>query len=267
MLSTAAGHVFNQTTVGGSFASVASPAGSIWSDYSVQVAVTPQAWGSSDATARVSGRVQNTGSFYTASLEQTAIRLRRFSNGSITDLVAAKTYKATAGVTYRIKLTMLGSRLSVYVNDTLYLTATDTLYRTGGIAVGGWNTTDQWDNVLVSSLSSTTISGLITVLAKPNLTRSDSSLVCVFFRFATGQVAIGTADHPACDSLYAGLKLTSVQTAVTLAQQSVVDDSVCVDAVATSGIITGDISIPCGSVAAGAKRRPYVFQVAISRGI
>jgi hypothetical protein len=138
-------HVFKQSTTGSSFVSLTGS----WTNYYVQANVTPLSWASSDATVRLSSRMSGPSNFYAASLEQTALRLRKFVNGSITDLAPAKSYVVTAGKTYKVTLVMSGPNLSMYVNDTLRLSATDATFTGGGIALGGWNTTSQWDNVSV----------------------------------------------------------------------------------------------------------------------
>jgi hypothetical protein len=72
-------------------------------------------------------------------------------NGVATDL-AFKTYPIVLGQWYKVRLAMDGPALSVYVNDTLQLSATDTQYKAGVIGVGGFNSTGLFDDVVVRNL-------------------------------------------------------------------------------------------------------------------
>jgi hypothetical protein len=125
---------------------------SAWQNYAVE-AQTKLLSATSGGFARIFCRWQNASNWYYLTLRSTnVVQLRRYLNGAITDLAPQKSYPVALGAWYTLRLECVGSSLKAYVNGVLLLSATDTLFKTGPIAVGGWNAIEAFDNVRVVAL-------------------------------------------------------------------------------------------------------------------
>jgi hypothetical protein len=98
----------------------------------------------------VFGRILDMRNYYFLYLDGSNIILRKRVDNSSTNLVKIK-FPMVSGTPYTLKLSIIGSTLTGYVDGTMLVTATDALLTTGGIGVG---TSDSgigdFDNVRVS---------------------------------------------------------------------------------------------------------------------
>ncbi len=120
-----------------------------WTDYAVEADIMPLTWGSTASIVRLFGRWVDARNWYYVNLTGgNQLQLRKYVNGVVTEL-ATKPFPVTRGQWYRVRLEMIGTALSVYVAGALQFTATDASFSHGMIAVGGWSSTAQFDNVAV----------------------------------------------------------------------------------------------------------------------
>src|SRR5439155_724981 len=124
-----------------------------WTDYAIEALIKPLTW-NSGGIARIFGRWQDANHWYYVNLtSDNHIQLRKNVNGTLTDLAPQKSFKVSKGTWYKVRLEMVGTKLKAYVNDVLQLTATDATFSSGLIAVGGFNNTAEFDNVVVYDLT------------------------------------------------------------------------------------------------------------------
>jgi pectate lyase len=144
--------------VGSNGGNVRSNTGSAsWTNYSVQARIKPLAFSSSTSIRWVSllGRYRDTGNYYYVALQNdNMLRLRRFVGSSSTTL-AETALTVTTNTWYTVRLEMNGSALRVFVNDALRLSATDSTFPSGRIAVGAYGASASYDDVVVSAVGGT----------------------------------------------------------------------------------------------------------------
>ena len=125
-----------------------------WTDYAVEVRVKPLSFPGTAGIVRIFARWQNPSNWYYETLTKDGhVQLRRYRNGAILDLAPQKVYPVALGQWYTLRLECLGSSLKAYVNGVLQLSATDTLFKAGPMAVGGWNDFAEFDDVRVLALT------------------------------------------------------------------------------------------------------------------
>ena len=124
-----------------------------WTDYALEALIKPLTW-NSGGIVRILGRWQDANHWYYVNLTaDNHIQLRKNVNGTFTDLAPQKSFTVSKGTWYKVRLEMVGTTLKAYVNDVLQLTATDATFSSGLIAVGGFNNTAEFDNVVVYDLT------------------------------------------------------------------------------------------------------------------
>jgi len=124
-----------------------------WTDYAIEALIKPLTY-ASGGIARIFGRWQDANHWYYVNLtSDNHIQLRKNVNGTFTDLAPPKSFTVSKGTWYKVRLEMVGTTLKAYVNDVLQLTATDATFSSGLIAVGGFNNTAEFDNVVVYDLT------------------------------------------------------------------------------------------------------------------
>ncbi len=124
-----------------------------WTDYALEARVKPLSFPGTAGIVRLFARWQNPTNWYYETLTKDGhVQLRRYRNGAILDLAPQKVYPVVVGTWYTLRLEVVGSSLRAYVNGVLQLSATDTLFKAGPIAVGGWNDFAEFDNVRVIKL-------------------------------------------------------------------------------------------------------------------
>lgn len=123
--------------------------GTAWSDYSLQARVKPVSFNGSDRFASIYVRWQDSSHWYDVTLRNSnTLQLKKNIGGVVTTL-ASKIFSVSAGTWYTVKLSAVGNLLRVYVNGTLELTTTDNSLTTGGIALGTYQATAEFDDVVV----------------------------------------------------------------------------------------------------------------------
>ncbi len=146
--------VYRQSSTTGDSASLSGAAS--WTDYSVEARVKPLSFNSAGGFARIYGRWKDASNWYYAVLRSAnVLELKKYVNGSST-LLTSKPFTVTPGTWYTLKLEMVGSSLRVYVNGVLELSATDATFTSGQFAVGGFNASVQFDDVVVRSAAADT---------------------------------------------------------------------------------------------------------------
>jgi uncharacterized protein YjdB len=142
------------TATGDSWATVGTSA---WKDVAVRARIKPLSFQSGGGIVRVFARWQSSSSYYYANLTNDGqVQLRRMASGTITDLAPPKAIGVSVGTWYTLQLSVQGSALAVAVNGVQQLSASDGGITAGGLAaIGGWNSTAEFDDVQVTSLSGT----------------------------------------------------------------------------------------------------------------
>ena len=141
-----------------------------WTDYAIEALIKPLTW-NSGGIARIFGRWQDANDWYYVNLTaDNHIQLRKSVNGTFTDLAPQKSFTVSKGTWYKVRLEMVGTTLKAYVNDVLQLTATDATFSSGLIALGGFNNTAEFDNVVVYDLTGP---APVTLVGAGNIGRCD----------------------------------------------------------------------------------------------
>jgi hypothetical protein len=123
-----------------------------WGNYQYSVDMLPSNWGSE--VDGVLFRVKDSSNYYFVQyIGGTTLSLHKVVNGSSTGLASTKV-TMSASNWHTIQVVASGSSLTVSVDGTQELAATDATFPTGGIGLGG-NSPVQFDNVAVSAIGST----------------------------------------------------------------------------------------------------------------
>lgn len=141
-------YVYSQTSSNEGRTSAGSQA---WTDYTVEAQVKIDSFNGTNRTY-VAGRYQDGNNFYAASLYNSGggvLELRKKVSGSSTTL-ATTNYALSTGVWYSVKLILSGSSISMYVNNQLVLTASDSSLTSGAVGLIAYKTAAKFDNVIVS---------------------------------------------------------------------------------------------------------------------
>ena len=118
-----------------------------WTDQVVEATVKRT---TSSGMIGIFGRIVDMRNYYFLYLDDANIILRKRVDGSSANLVKIK-FPVVAGQSYTLKLSIVGSTLTGYVDGTMLVTGSDTLLTTGGIGVGTSDSaTGEFDNVTVS---------------------------------------------------------------------------------------------------------------------
>jgi hypothetical protein len=118
-----------------------------WTDQVVEANVKRT---SAEGMIGIFGRVIDMRNYYFLYLDGDNIILRKKVNGSSANLVKIKFVSASA-TSYALKLSIVGTTLTGYVDGTMLVTATDAFLASGGIGVGTSDGgTGDFDNVTVS---------------------------------------------------------------------------------------------------------------------
>jgi len=118
-----------------------------WTDQVVEATVKRT---TSSGMIGIFGRIVDMRNYYFLYLDDANIILRKRVDGSSANLVKIK-FPVVAGQSYTLKLSIVGSTLTGYVDGTMLVTGSDTFLTTGGIGVGTSDSaTGEFDNVTVS---------------------------------------------------------------------------------------------------------------------
>lgn len=143
--------VYRGTFTGGSTSQLAVAGSSSWTDYTVEATVSNA---SVDNGIALRGRHTNRDNAYFLAVrtEDDELVLGRRAGGTSTTLDRFAT-PLDAGVSYRLKLGFEGNQLTGYLDDVAVLSATDTTFFAGKIAVGGFSKSSfSLDDVVVTDL-------------------------------------------------------------------------------------------------------------------
>lgn len=146
-------YVYSQTSSNEGRTSAGSQA---WTDYTVEAQVKIDNFNGTNRTY-VAGRYQDGNNFYAASLYNSGggmLELRKKVSGSSTTL-ATTNYALSTGVWYTVKLILSGTSISMYVNNQLVLTASDSSLTSGAVGLITYKTAAKFDNVIVSDSATT----------------------------------------------------------------------------------------------------------------
>lgn len=103
-------------------------------------------------------RIQATGgldAYQAGNRSTTALKIKRIDNGSVTQLGSIHTWSASTGDTLRVEAS--GSTLSVYLNDVLETTRTDSTYTGGYPGLTATGSSNYYDNFEADDLGGAAI--------------------------------------------------------------------------------------------------------------
>lgn len=128
----------------------ASSSSSSWGNQTVVARVTPLSWNGSDRFVAVFARFQDVNNYYYATLRSSGkVEIKKLVAGSST-VLATKSFPVSTNNWYRVRFSVSGTSLKLYVDDALQLSASDSRFTTGRAGVGTFNATAQFDDVVVN---------------------------------------------------------------------------------------------------------------------
>ena len=123
---------------------------SSWTNQRVSARVKATSFNGSDRFVAVLARVQNQTNYYYATLRSSGkIELKKLVNGSSTTF-ASKSFTVSPNTWYTVRLEVIGSALSLYVNGTLQLTANDSQFAAGRAGLATFFASAVFDDVVVN---------------------------------------------------------------------------------------------------------------------
>jgi hypothetical protein len=122
-----------------------------WTNVSVEARVKVDNFNGSNR-AYVCGRYKDGNNYYAASLMSNTIEIRKKVSGSSSTLVS-KSYTIATGTWYTVKLVLNGSSITMYINGTQQLTATDSSLTSGAVGLVPYKVVAKYDDVVVSDLT------------------------------------------------------------------------------------------------------------------
>ncbi len=121
---------------------------STWTDHSVEAKVKVTSFNSSNPVL-VCARMTDGNNYYAVAVKNGTLELRKKVSGS-TSVLTSKSYTFSTGTWYTIKISVVGTTLTAYVNGTQQLTATDSSRTSGVAGLVGWKTQVKFDDVVVT---------------------------------------------------------------------------------------------------------------------
>ena len=129
-------------------------AGMVWGEYSVQARVRINELDPAGGRRiYLAGRFTDSNNWYGAAIydgNPFEVQIRKKVAGTSSDIERGP-YDIALGTWYTIKLEMKGSSLKLYMNDVLQITAEDTQFNQGQIALLVDRTNASWDDVIVTN--------------------------------------------------------------------------------------------------------------------
>jgi pectate lyase len=123
-----------------------------WTNYSVQARAKALAFNGSGRYFGIAARYTGTSNYYFLVLTNSnTVEIRKKISGASTTL-ASKAYTVTTGTWYTLKLIVNGTGLTALVNGVQELSASDSAIASGKIALITYNTSAEFDDVLVEDL-------------------------------------------------------------------------------------------------------------------
>jgi pectate lyase len=145
--------VYQQATLDTEFR-VSSAGDAGWTDQIVEAKVKVLAFTGSSTSylAGVFARFKDLDNHYYVALQSNGeLKIKKKSAGNNTSISSSATATISPNTWYAIKLAVIGSTLTAYLDGVQVLTATDTEIAAGGVAVGTKNATAEFDDVRVTA--------------------------------------------------------------------------------------------------------------------
>ena len=126
-------------------------------DQAIEADILPTAFSGNDRWAGLAVRYVDSSNYYYVTLRSSgSIQLRRIVNGAFSTL-AQRAVPVVAGTNYRVHLQALGENLRVYLDGRLVLWTEDAALPAGRVALVGYRTSADFDNVLVEDIGQSSI--------------------------------------------------------------------------------------------------------------
>jgi len=123
-----------------------------WSNYRLAADVKLLATDSAGGFANLNMRVQDEANKYFVYVSDVhGIAIKKVVGGVQTEL-ASKPYAISPGTSYRVEVRARGSAIELYIDGALQLSAEDSAYRKGKIALETYRADAQFDNIVVEAL-------------------------------------------------------------------------------------------------------------------
>ncbi|PYI56616.1 right-handed parallel beta-helix repeat-containing protein [Paenibacillus flagellatus] len=128
-------------------------AGGTWNDFALKARVKiDSASGAGGGFAHLNFRYRDADNYYFVYLnDNNAIEIKKKVAGVQTSL-AYKPYLVSLGREYRVQVVVSGSHIDLYINGVKELSATDSSFASGGIALETWQAAASFDDVAVTAL-------------------------------------------------------------------------------------------------------------------
>ncbi len=126
----------------------ASAGSSAWTDYAVTARIKPVSLSGSNYVA-LGARYQSSANFYFLDLRADRVEIRSFV-GNQSTVLSSTSYAVSPGTWYTVTFEVNGSTLKGYINGTQLLTATDSTFSSGAVALSTYNATAEFDDVIVT---------------------------------------------------------------------------------------------------------------------
>ncbi len=147
--------VYRQASLAGDARSVLET--SEGTDQSIEADIRPTAFSGNDRWAGLAVRYVDASNHYYVTLRSSgSIQLRRMVDGEFST-IAQRAVSVVAGRNYRVHLQALGENLRVYLDGRLVLFGEDDALTTGRVALAGYRTSADFDNVLVEHIGQSSI--------------------------------------------------------------------------------------------------------------
>ncbi len=122
---------------------------SSWTNQTVEAKVKVTSFNGSNPVL-VCARMKDGNNYYAVAVKNGTLELRKKVSGS-TSVLTSKSYTFSTGTWYTIKLSVVGTTLTAYVNGTQQLSTTDSSRTSGVAGLVGWKTAVKFDDVVVTN--------------------------------------------------------------------------------------------------------------------
>lgn len=147
---------------------------SSWTNYAVEARIKPLNFNGDNRFVALIARAQSSNNYYYLALRSNnTLELKKLVAGSSTTL-ASKSFTVSTLNWYSVKLEVVGTSLKAYVNGVLQLTATDSKFQSGNIGGATFYASAEFDDFVVTNLSTTNPTPTQTPTATPTNTPTPS---------------------------------------------------------------------------------------------
>jgi beta-galactosidase len=139
--------MYKQTTSAGgsSYAGTGS-----WANYTVDAKLKPLTFGSGGCVSLSFRFTDNNNRYFVMLDGANKIEIKKAVGGA-QSVLETKAYTISAGTVYQVKVVVNGSAIDFYVNGTKELTAADTSFASGKIALNMYQATGEYDDIVVTN--------------------------------------------------------------------------------------------------------------------